>query len=323
MMEKSFAEIVKKKRLIPRGSKILVAASGGPDSAALALLLHKYRALFGLASAELVYFDHGLRSRKEIAGDIAVVEKLSAATGFPSAIIKIKIPRAGASVENKARKERYRLLEKIARSGGYDIVMTAHTADDNAETLIMRLLRGTGLKGLGGIPPARHLARGIELIRPLVFFRKKELLDFLRRRRFGYSSDSTNRDERFLRNAVRKRVIPEMEKLNPAVVRHLSNLAEMLSGDSDFLEEAAAAAYGKVVSGGVLDLKKFFRYNVSVRSRVVGIWLGELNDFALTRTVDGFLSDSAARVLKTGGLSLKKEGGRVINETLLKSSRRH
>ena len=322
-MEKSFAEIVKKKCLIPRGSKILVAASGGPDSTALALLLHKYRALFGIGAAELVYFDHGLRSRREISGDIAVVEKLSETTGFPSSVIRIKIPRSGASVENKARSERYRLLEKIARSGGYDIVMTAHTADDNAETLVMRLIRGTGLKGLGGILPSRNLAKGINLVRPLVYFRKKDLLEFLGRRRFGYSSDATNRDERFFRNAVRRKVIPGMEKLNPAVVRHLSNLSEMLAADSDFLEAAAEAAYAKVVSGGVLDLKKFFRYNVSVRSRVVGMWLGELNDFALTRKVDGFLSDAAVRILKTGGLALKKEGGRVINETLLKPFRRH
>ncbi|MDI6757660.1 MAG: tRNA lysidine(34) synthetase TilS [Endomicrobiia bacterium] len=306
MLEKRFAETVKKNRLVPPGSKILIAASGGPDSSALVLLIGKYRALFKIKSAEFVYFDHGIRPRREIARDVAVVKKLSAVTGFSLSVVKLKIPSRGASVENKAREARYGALEKIARSGRFDVVMTAHTADDNAETLLMRMVRGTGLKGLGGIAPLRPFVDGITLVRPLVFFRKKELLDFLRRRGAAYSSDSTNRDERFFRNAVRRRIMPGLESLNPAVVGHLSNLSRSLACDSDFMEAAAARAYGRAVSDGVLDLKKFFRYNVSVRNRIINMWLGDLNDFALTRTVERFLSDSSAKKIAAGGVTLKK-----------------
>lgn len=311
MLEKRFAETVKKYRLVPPGSKILVAASGGPDSSALVMLIGKYRALFKIKSAELVYFDHGLRPRPEIARDVAVVEKLSALTGFSLSVIKLKIPSRGASVENKAREARYGALEKIARSGPFDVVMTAHTADDNAETLLMRMIRGTGLKGLGGIAPSRPFVDGITLARPLVFFRKKELLDYLALRGFRYSADSTNRDERFFRNAVRHRIMPELEKLNPAAVNHISNLSRSLACDSDFMEAASARAYERVVSDGVLDLKKFFRYNVSVRNRVINMWLGDLNDFALAQAVEIFLSDPSAKKIAAGGVMLKKQGNLV------------
>lgn len=333
MLEKRFAEVVKKNRLIAPGDKILIAASGGPDSTALALLIAKYRALFKIKTAELVYFDHGLRPRGEIARDVAVVEKLSALTGFSLSVIKLKIPSRGASVENKAREARYRSLEKIARAGRFDVVMTAHTADDNAETLVMRMIRGTGLKGLGGILPARPFAEGgITLARPLVFFRKKELLDFLGRRGARYSADSTNRDERFFRNAVRRRIMPELEKLNPAAVIHISNLSRSLSCDSDFMEAASARAYARAVSDGVLDLKKFFRYNVSVRNRLINMWLGDkrIHNFALTRAVESFLSDPSAKKIAAGGVVFKKQGNLVNfiskregHETLLKPSGRH
>jgi len=258
----------------------------------------------------MVYFNHGIRPAAEIKRDTAVVKKLSSLTGFPCRFVKIKIPKSGASLENKARAARYKALAEIAAREGFDTILTAHTSDDNAETVIMRLMRGSGVKGLGGILPESFLSadKNIRLVRPLIFFKKKEILDYLKKIRFRPSADYTNRDEKYLRNAVRHRIIPLLERFNPRVREHLNNLARIMKEVSDYIEEKADNAYKDCVvrstsvgkSRGFLDLERFFRYNIVLRRAILSRWLHEPNDFEAIESVHNFLSGSRRRYIDTG-----------------------
>src|ERR1700681_824771 len=228
---------IEKQGLLRAGERVGVAVSGGADSVALLLLLLELRGKLGIVLS-VVHFNHKLRGKASDA-DEAFVAKLAAKFGleFHSASVDVakKAKKERANLEDAARRARYDYFRSLAESGACGRIGVAHTADDQAETVLAHLLRGTGLAGLGGIHPAAG-----PVIRPLLDVRRSELRRFLRAHKQTWREDATNRDTKRMRARIRKKLLPLLEKqFNPGIVSHLSALAELARRDEAFLQALA------------------------------------------------------------------------------------
>lgn len=233
-------------------ANVIVAVSGGADSSALLLALDELIKNENVNLKLIVaHLDHGLR--KESGADGRWVKLMAKSLGSEVEVVlgnadltkrnKSSAGKAGKNLEQAARKARYEFLEKTARKKKARLVLTAHTLDDQAETVVMRLLRGSGAEGLGGIVAARPLAPNseIQLIRPLVSWaRRVDTEDYCVRRKVDYRVDDMNSDETFSRVRVRKQLLPLMRSFNPRIVEALSRTATLLNEDAQALAEAAS-----------------------------------------------------------------------------------
>lgn len=208
--------------LAPPGARIGVAVSGGPDSLGLLLLAAAARP----GDVEAATVDHALRP--EAAAEAAVVEEVCAKLGVPHSILTVRWSEApDSAIQERARRERYRLLGYWAEERGVDALLTAHHAGDQAETVIMRLARGSGVKGLAGMRP-RSVAPGtrVRLLRPLLGWRREELHQVCADAGLTPAADPSNRDERFERVRVR-RALAGLDWLDPAAIaRSAAHLAD-------------------------------------------------------------------------------------------------
>ena len=204
-------------RLLTSGQTVLVAVSGGPDSMAL---LHVLATLAGSLKLRLVAHgvDHGLR--EEAARELAVAAALARDLGVPFSTSRVEVGR-GPNLMARARRARLEALRAALAEAAGDVIATAHHADDRAETILMRLLRGAGPSGLAALPP-----RSSDLVRPLIRARRADVLAHLARHRIAYAEDPTNRDPRFLRTRVRHELLPVLKELSPRIVEHLCALGD-------------------------------------------------------------------------------------------------
>ncbi len=219
------------------GDRVGVAVSGGADSVALLLLLLELREKLGIVLS-VVHFNHKLRGKASDA-DETFVAKLAVKHGleFHSASVYVakKAKNERANLEDAARRARYDYFRSLAESGVCGRIAVAHTADDQAETVLAHILRGTGLAGLGGIHPAAG-----PVIRPLLSVRRSELRGFLRARKQTWREDATNRDTERMRARIRRKLLPLLEKqFQPAIVEHLTRLAELAREDEALLDALA------------------------------------------------------------------------------------
>lgn len=218
----------KRHALLPEGERVLAAVSGGPDSVCLAHWL-SVQARKKRLTVRLLHVHHGLRG-SEADRDAAFVADLGRKLGLPVGVVRADVKglaRArGLGLEEAGRKERYRLLAARAKRARFAAVATGHQLDDQAETVLLHLLRGTSLEGLGGMAPRRELAPGIALIRPLLPLTRAEVQDYLDVHGLDARRDASNSDPKFTRNWVRLAVLPLLEKRAPGVKERLAAIAE-------------------------------------------------------------------------------------------------
>lgn len=217
-------------RFLRHGDRILAAVSGGPDSVCLAhyLASQKRRKGFFLA---LLHVNHGLRGR-DSERDAEFVRRLGESLDIPVKVIRAPVAaRArlrGKGIEDAARELRYKAIKLAASQLQCNKAATAHQLDDQAETVLLHLLRGTKLAALGGIPPQRPLAKGLVLIRPLLPLRKAEVHSYLKIHELSHRLDRSNLSPRFTRNWMRREILPALEKRQPRVREHLAGIAEQV-----------------------------------------------------------------------------------------------
>lgn len=206
------------------GASVVLACSGGPDSTALVLALHELSD--DNARIAVAHFNHRARG-EESDGDEWFVRDLCAKLGLPLTVGAAPVAVDHLS-ENDARRMRYEFLERVARDVGAKFVAVAHTADDQAETILLRIARGTGVRGLAGMDVSRPISEGsgIQLIRPMLESRKSDVEDYLRGKSIVAREDSSNADLRYARNRVRHSIMPAFKELNPAAVDAIARLAE-------------------------------------------------------------------------------------------------
>ena len=233
------------RRHAPEQSTGIVAVSGGPDSVALAHLCVGLLRDGKITRLILAHVNHQLRGDESDA-DETFVQGLPALWQTPEVTyrttridIAALATKDGANLEATGRRERYRWLAQLAQTENAAWIATGHTADDQAETVLFRLLRGTGVLGLRGIAESR-LVESTRLIRPLLSVRRQQVLDYLRDNQLKYRIDSSNRDLRFTRNRLRLELLPRLvQEYNPAIVEVLCRLAEQAD---ELYEDIAARA---------------------------------------------------------------------------------
>ena len=255
--------------LFARGDIVLCACSGGPDSTALLHALALLRKRFG---HEVVAHgvDHGLRP--EAASELALARQVAEAAGVPFAITQLHV-EPGGNLQARARSARLEALAIAAIVAGASAIATGHTADDRAETLLMRLLRGSGPHGLAVLPPtaplpvplpAGHADPAPMLIRPLLRARRADVLAHLTRHRLPFAHDPSNADPRFARVRVRRELVPLLEDLSPRVVDHLCSLADMMLSEADPL---AALGLGRAQRQAIERAQRLGRKGIELRLR--------------------------------------------------------
>jgi tRNA(Ile)-lysidine synthase len=218
---------------------LLVACSGGADSVALLRGLHalKHR---GAGRLIVGHFHHGLREQAD--ADAQFVQRLSAQLDLPCQVghgdVAARARQQGDGLEEAARHDRYEFLQSIAEQHGARYVATAHTADDQIETILHRILRGTGVAGLRGIPRVRVLSQAVTLIRPLLEFRRAEIQTYLESLGQEYCHDESNLDTSLTRNRIRHDLLPFLaDQFNPAVDDALLRLGQLASEAQTIIDQ--------------------------------------------------------------------------------------
>jgi tRNA(Ile)-lysidine synthase len=204
---------------LERGARVLAAVSGGPDSLAMLDVLARLSTKLGFGVVAHGV-DHGLRP--EASRELDLAEAHAARLGIAFARTNLAMA-PGGNLQARARTLRYEALEEACRRASASVIATAHHADDRAETVLLRLLRGAGPRGLSVLP-----ARAGDRIRPLVRARKADILAHLERHDIRFAEDPSNRDRRYLRARVREEVLPLLAELSPGIVGHLNALADQL-----------------------------------------------------------------------------------------------
>ena len=300
-------------------ARVLVAVSGGADSTALLHVLHELSAAAGFALAGVAHYNH--RLRPEAGADEAFCRELAASLSLPfvpgGGDVAAEAARTRSSLEETGRRMRYAFLEDAAARLGASHVAVGHTLDDQAETVLLALLRGAGTRGLAGMWPRRGA-----VVRPLIEQSHAELVDWLTRRGLGFREDESNRDTRFLRNRVRHELIPLLRcRFSPATVPVLARAAAIAADDARFLEAQAEQAFPHVVlpaAGGrclVLDAGRLTGCEPAIARRVAAL---ALSRFGRGRVgfgqVDRLLALAAGRLdgpVSFPGQQAEIVGGRV------------
>jgi tRNA(Ile)-lysidine synthase len=309
-VEKKVSATIAEHHLLAKGDSVLVALSGGPDSVALLYLLHDLRRRYKLA-LYAVYINHNLRKRaagKEERFCADQCRKL----GVELFIIREDIPSLARSskmsIEQAAREFRYRVFAKLADEHAISKIAVGHHIDDRVETVLFRIIRGTGITGLRGILPCRG-----RIVRPLYELTKDEIMDYLKNKRIAYCLDQSNLGLEYDRNYIRNRLLVDIRrKLNPAVDRALLSLSEIAAEDEAFLQQYLIKRVGglvrRTVGGKIeLDLSKYNRYDKWFRRRLLRYCLAELS--GPEKTPEKVVVDRLDRLCTAGGNSISIPGG--------------
>ncbi len=243
------AKFIEQKGLIASGQKVLIALSGGADSVALLITLHKlgYR-------CEAIHCNFHLRG-EESNRDEDFVRTLCKKYQVPLFVINFDTVSyahsKGISIEMAARELRYNAFEQHRAKIGADVIAVAHHRDDSAETLLLNLLRGTGIKGLHGIQP-----RNKNIVRPLLCVNRGEILEYLQWRGESYVTDSTNLETDFTRNKIRLEILPLMQQINPSAAESIAQTAERVSEAEKVYAKAIADGIARVKNGNTIDIDR-------------------------------------------------------------------
>jgi tRNA(Ile)-lysidine synthase len=268
---------------------VIVAVSGGADSTALLLALDELRSAHKLSVKVCVaHLDH--RLRKSSAKDAKWVAGLAEKLGYACVVGRSKVAEIARSnsdnLEQAAREARYEFLERTAKRKGAKYVLTAHTMDDQAETVLLRFMRGSAGSGLGGMELLRPLGKNsaIKLVRPLLLARRSETENYCRLRKTEFLSDEMNDDQKFARVKVRQQLLPLMQSFNNRIVEAISRTASQLREDSDVLvnnsdallkQSAVLDQLDDETETPVLDVKVLAEAPPALRRRALRQWISE------------------------------------------------
>ena len=298
-------EIRERLRLPPKGARVLCAVSGGADSMCLLALLCET----GDYTTAAAHFEHGIRGEESLR-DRAFVEAWCRARGIACFVGQGDAParaaEKGLGLEEAARELRYAFLERTAEREGYDWIATAHNADDNAETMLLNLTRGSGAAGLCGIPPRRG-----RIIRPLLELTREEIEKYLRESGTPHVEDSSNADDTASRNRIRHRVTPVLRELNPRFAAAAGRTAALLRRDEDCLGALAEEFIRREFDGESLDAAALAALHGAVSSRVLRKLLPEGAGEEHIETVLALCRGTERACADLPGLRVRCERGRL------------
>ena len=277
-MEQRFLRILQEQNLVASGDRVLIALSGGPDSVALLHLFHVIAPELQLRLAA-AHLDHGMRP--ESGADAAFAGELCARLGIPVTVGRVEVPlraaELGTGLEETARAARRAFLQRTAEEHGGAIIALGHHRGDQAETVLHRFLRGSGMSGL-----AAMRGQNGPFIRPLLELTRRDLLGYLRRRGEPFRHDASNDDCTFTRNRIRHQLLPQLTRYNPRLEEHLAAFAARAADEEDFWrqeEEKALASLARPAADGLeLALPALLALRPALRRRVLRRALGQVRE---------------------------------------------
>ena len=313
-MLKSFLNTLNKYKMLTNGDCVIVGLSGGADSVLLLTLLVELREEYSLRITA-AHINHGIRG-EESDSDEEFARSYSRSLGVDFLSFHEDVPKAaeasGLSLETAGRDIRYNCFNKAMKSRGANKIAVAHNRNDNAETVLMNICRGTGLPGLCGIPPVRG-----PIIRPLIETGRAEIESYLSERHIPYCTDSTNFSDNITRNRVRIKLIPEIESVfGVDLCERLSSLSKLCSVDEDYINKSAYDAYGASLlftrqKGISLSIPALRAYHPAVRARIFRIVLSEwglkdITAYHIQAALSLIEAQSGKQAALPGGIVIKK-----------------
>ena len=258
-------------------ASILVGFSGGADSSALLYMLKAYSSQSG-AKIYAAHLNHGIRG-EEADRDENFCREFAKKLDVEFFSLRLDIPTiakaSGESIESAARRARYDFFSKLMLEHSIPILATAHNADDNLETVLFNLARGTGLSGLCGIPASRPADNGI-VIRPILALEKKDIIAFCKEHNINYVTDSTNADNEYTRNKIRNQVIPILKEINSGIVKNTSRAIESLKDDSMYLQNTASDFLDKFECNYSIELEALCNAPTPIANRALIALYGKI-----------------------------------------------
>ena len=321
VLRKKLEEFVEKNDLIHRGDAIVIGLSGGADSVCLLHLLSELSGDWGL-SLRVLHVHHGIRGG-EADRDAEFAEKMAAGMGLPFCLVREDVPRLarerGLTVEEAGRAARYERLEEYREKTGADRIAVAHHRNDQAETVLFQLFRGSGPRGLAGIPAKRGF-----IIRPLLFAGRDEIREYLGSRGIPWLQDSTNGDLSYSRNRIRHDILPRAEEgINRQAARHIAATAEKMAQWCRYIDRAGEKAFEAIVAneGDIwyFSTERFKEEDPVIRAEILRRILERLipgaKDIGQAH-YDQMMALAGAepgkRVSLPGGVQAEKEYGRML-----------
>ncbi|MDR0822947.1 MAG: tRNA lysidine(34) synthetase TilS [Endomicrobium sp.] len=259
-------------KLVQNGDKIIIAVSGGADSISLAHLFWRLSKKINI-SLMIVHFDHSLRldAKKEKKLVKSLSNKMQISFYFQKLPVKTYAKTRKISIETAGRELRYAALEQIAKEKRFNKIATAHNANDNAETVLMWLLRGSG--NFSGIPQRRLINKKLQIIRPMLSIKRKLIDEYIKEQKLPFCTDKSNLSDEFTRNKIRHNLIPQIEKINNKAIEHIFEISRIQSLEDDYMNEIcaklSALSVKKSKNRVILDLNRFLGYNAALRYRIL------------------------------------------------------
>ncbi|MEI7903898.1 MAG: tRNA lysidine(34) synthetase TilS [Candidatus Firestonebacteria bacterium] len=321
MLEKVRA-VIKKHAMLSYGDTVIAGVSGGIDSTALLLLLSSLKREYGL-KLFAVHINYRLRGA-ESDGDQVFIEKLCRKLKVPLKVVRADFnrERKPGSVQEAARNFRYMIYSSVAKEHKAARVAVAHNKDDQVETMLMRFLRGSGTEGLAGIPPVRKLFPGVAVIRPLLESTRKEIEKYLKDLRIKPRTDSSNLKEVYLRNKLRLKLIPDIEKnYSPGFKEAASRLLNILNEENNYISSGARKAFAALSeaseSAVVFEKKGLLKVHPAILMRIfrlaVEFLKGDLAgiEYKHLETCEGMLKAGRGKMDLPGGLVAEINSGKM------------
>ena len=265
-----------------KNQKVLVGFSAGPDSCALGFILSELKKKFNL-EVVLCYFNHGWR--KEALEEESFTKDFAKKYDFEFSIGKM--PKNVPMTEEMARVERYKFFEKTLKEHNSSCVLLAHNKNDNVETIVYRLIKGTSIKGLRAIVPKRDF-----YYRPMLDIEKDEILKFLKQNNLSYMVDSSNEETKYKRNYIRKEILPLFKNINPNYVNSINLFSKTCSFAQKIIDDKISQIENDIISDDIIQKPKYIELDIAYRLEILNNFLGDklkYRDFKTLKKLDDFI----------------------------------
>lgn len=261
-------------KLVTSGDKVLLAVSGGADSMVMASL---FSMLTKILSIEIVVVNFNHNLRKESIKEAKIVKEFISSLNIDCVLKQLNTKeyakKNNVSIETAGRQLRYLELEEVAKEYKCNKIATAHNMNDNAETVLMWLLRGTGTEGLTGIPMIRKINKKLSIIRPLLPISRDLIDDYVKRNKIKFCTDKSNFKCDYTRNKIRLKLIPQLKEINPSVIEHIYNLSCIFKDETVYFKNKISLFMSKFVkitkSATMMDLKAFYRQDKILQYKIL------------------------------------------------------
>ena len=283
MILRKVRKTIEKYRMLSRGDRVIVGVSGGMDSVALLSVLDRLRRVYGI-SLIVAHLNHGLRGQESRRDEIFVrelVHELDLRCEIQSVSVR-EFKKKGMTLQEAAREARFLFFRELVEKHRAHRVALGQNADDQAETMVMRFIRGAGLAGLKGIPPVRD-----DIIHPLIEVTRAEIEVYVTEEGLAHVEDSSNRKDVYLRNRIRRRLMPLLEEYNPNLKTSLGRMGQVLSLEEEYMSAKVQEVWSRIArwngDGVSLDLRAFRNLHPALQLRLLKRGVGSVSGMSMKR----------------------------------------